>query len=301
MHSPGPLPDHLANEPFHVAAALDADVTRARLRASDLASPFHGVRTRSDVASSVTANALSYAAKMSDDQFFSHTTAARLLGLRMPENFRSTLLHVASTPPRRAPRDLGVRGHQLSDRQIVTSAPGLRVTDPIQTWLDCASILTVDELVVMGDGLLRRNSPLANLDQLADAIRQLSGRRGFGSLVLAFDLIRARTDSPRETLLRLLLQRAHFPEPEVNGPIVNEYGATIAHGDLVYRQYRTILEYDGGQHREDERQYNIDIDRLDDLMEERWRVIRINKSLMARRATLFAKVATALRAGGWRG
>ena len=237
---------------------------------------------------------------MFDDQFFSHTTAAQLLGLRMPEGFQATLLHVASMPPKRAPRDVGVRGHQLSMRRIVTIAPGLRVTDPIQTWLDCASILTVDDLVVMGDGLVRRNGPLATLDELADAIRNHAGHRGFGRLVLAFDQVRARTDSVRETLLRLLLQRGHFPEPEVNAPIVNAYGATIAHGDIVYREYRTILEYDGGQHREDERQYNIDIDRLDDLMEEKWRVIRVNKSLMARRATLFDKVETALRAGGWR-
>ena len=281
-------------------AARDADITRARLRASDLATPFRGVRTRSDAASTVHARAASYAAKMSDGQFFSHTTAAQLLGLRMPENFQSTLLHVASTPPMRAPRDLGVRGHQLSLRRIVTVSPGLRVTDAIQTWLDCASNLAVDDLVVMGDGLLRRNGPLATLGELADAIRQHSGRRGFGRLVLAFDDVRARTDSARETLLRLLLQRARFPEPEVNAPIVNAYGATIAHGDLVYREYRTILEYDGGQHRDDERQYYTDIDRLDDLMEEKWRVIRVNKSLMSRRATLLGKVETALRAGGWR-
>jgi hypothetical protein len=34
-------------------------------------------------------------------------------------------------------------------------------------------------------------------------------------------------------------------------------------------------------------------------MEERWRVIRVDKSLMRRRAALLHKVSTALRAGGW--
>jgi len=96
-----------------------------------------------------------------------------------------------------------------------------------------------------------------------------------------------------------MLVRAGFPEPEINGAILNSFGAVIAHGDMVYREYHTLIEYDGGQHRDDERQFNIDIDRLDELMEERWRVIRVNKSLMARRATLFGKVATALEQGGW--
>jgi hypothetical protein len=42
------------------------------------------------------------------------------------------------------------------------------------------------------------------------------------------------------------------------------------------------------------RQYLRDIQRLDDLMEEGWRVIRVDKSLPARRATLFAKLRRAL-------
>jgi very-short-patch-repair endonuclease len=97
----------------------------------------------------------------------------------------------------------------------------------------------------------------------------------------------------------LVLGRAGFPEVEVNGVIVNSLGQTIAHGDLVYRAYRTILEYEGDHHRTDERQFNIDIERLDELAEERWRVIRVSKELLRKRATLLGKVDTALRAGGW--
>jgi very-short-patch-repair endonuclease len=85
-----------------------------------------------------------------------------------------------------------------------------------------------------------------------------------------------------------------LPEPEVNAPIRNRYGAIVAHADLAYPAQRVVIEYDGGHHRADERQYNIDIDRLDELMEEGWRVIRVNKNLLARRATLVGKVRTAL-------
>ena len=94
--------------------------------------------------------------------------------------------------------------------------------------------------------------------------------------------------------------RAGLPEPEVNGVILNRMGVKLATGDLVYRRYRVLLEYDGGQHRTDEEQYHWDIDRLDDLMEDTWRVIRINKShLRTRPAPVIRKVQTALRAAGW--
>ena len=191
-------------------------------------------------------------------------------------------------------------GHQASLLDPIAEVHGLRVSDPVDTWLMLAPTLTVDELIVMGDGLLSRLRPTSNLDRLGAAAANTSGRRGHNRVRAALRDIRPNTDSARETLLRLLVVRSGFPEPEVNGVILNSFGAAIAHGDLVFRDYRTILEYDGGHHRDDERQFNVDIDRLDQLMEEGWRVIRVNKGLMARRATLVGKVETALEQGGWR-
>ena len=237
---------------------------------------------------------------MQPSQFFSHVTAAELLKLRLPEGFRAGELHVSSTPPLRAPRSRGVVGHQLRLLHPLEQAEGgLPVSDPVDTWLSLGATLSADELTIMGDGLVRRVRPSADMAALRAALAQTVGRRGHQKLMAAFNQMRSDTDSARETMLRLLITRAGFPEPEVNGVILNSFGAAIAHGDLVYRDHRVILEYDGGQHREDERQFNVDIDRLDQIMEEGWRVIRINKSLMSRRATLLGKVETALLRGGW--
>jgi hypothetical protein len=237
---------------------------------------------------------------MAPPQFFSHFTAAEVLALRLPEGFRQTQLHVSSVPPARAPRSRGVIGHQSSLLFPAIEARGLRVSSPIDTWLSLGTALRIDELTAMGDGLVGRLHPVTDVLGLETALGSIVGRRGIARLTAALQLIRPNTDSARETMLRLFAIRAGFPEPEVNGAIVNSLGATIAHGDLVYREYRTILEYDGGHHREDERQFNVDIDRLDQLMEEEWRVIRVNKSLMTRRATLSGKIETALNRGGWR-
>jgi hypothetical protein len=236
---------------------------------------------------------------MAPGQFFSHLTAAELLGLRLPEGYRRGELHVSSAPPLRAPRSKGVIGHQTSALFAVAAAHGLPVSSAVDTWLMLGIALSVDDLTIMGDGLTSRIRPATDLSDLASAVALTAGRRGNGRLSAALRQIRPNTDSARETLLRLLVVRSGFPEPEVNGVIMNSFGAVIAHGDLVFRAYRTILEYDGGQHREDERQFNVDIDRLDQLMEDEWRVIRVNKSLMDRRATLVGKIERALERGGW--
>ena len=190
-------------------------------------------------------------------------------------------------------------GHQASLLLPVVEVHGLQVSGGVDTWLMLATMLTVDELTVMGDGLVSRIRPTTDLHGLEMAGASTPGRRGHDRLREALKFIRPNTNSARETLLRLLVVRSGFPEPEVNGVIVNSIGAAIAHGDLVFRDYRTILEYDGGHHRDDERQFNVDIDRLDQLMEEGWRVIRVNKGLMTRRATLVGKIETALERGGW--
>ncbi|CAN5406994.1 hypothetical protein BH10ACT6_BH10ACT6_02570 [soil metagenome] len=243
------------------------------------------------------AQATAYAARMHPSQLFSHVTAAQLHGLRMPEGFRETELHVTSILPVRAPRGAGVIGHGAEEANVEI-VRGLRVLAATDTWCQLSATLSLDDLVAMGDGLVRRMTPLATMDELRSAVSRYSGR-GCRKLRDAISLVRPGTDSARETALRLLVVRAGFPEPEVNGVILNSYGAEIAHGDLVFRAHRTILEYEGRQHSEDPRQFAIDISRLDEVMEERWRVIRVDKTLMAQRATLLNKIDRALREGGW--
>jgi hypothetical protein len=281
-----------------VGAAHREGLGRARLRAADLSAPFHGVRTTARPAD-VVALALAYVPLLGPTQYFSHLTAARIHGLRMPFGGPEKELHVTSVAPQRAPRAEGVVGHRAG-RSSVVEVAGLRVSDAVSTWTDLAAMLSVRDLIVMGDGLVERFRPQATMQSLTDAVAACAKQRGCRRLQLALSSIRPGTDSPMETVLRLLLTEAGLPEPVVNAPIRNRFGAIIAHADLAYPAHRVIIEYDGGHHRADERQYNIDIDRLDELMEEGWRVIRVNKNLLARRATLVGKVRTALTEAGGR-
>jgi hypothetical protein len=192
-----------------------------------------------------------------------------------------------------------VIGHQTRLLGTPALVDGLRVSSAVDTWLALGGTLSFPDLVVMGDGLVSRVRPATDLPALDAAVASRAGRPGFHRLRAALGQVRANTDCARETMLRLVILRAGFPEPEVNGAISNSLGAAIAHGDLVFRQYRTILEYDDGHHRTSDSPFPIDVARLDELMDEGWSVIRVDNNLMARHATLVGKVETALTGRGW--
>lgn len=152
----------------------------------------------------------------------------------------------------------------------------------------------------MGDALVRRQQPLATLHQLERAVARFQHGRGRRRLLQALPLVRPRTDSPPETELRLDIVAAGLPEPGVNIAIRDNQGRLIAIGDLVFAQYQVIVEYDGEQHRTDDRQYARDVQRLDDLAGAHYRVIRVHKQHRgARRQEVLETIRAALIERGW--
>ncbi len=299
MRHPAARPDTLRRS-FTVSEALTAGMSRDRLRARDLARPFVGARA---VAAPADVHELAAALVplLSADQYFSHLTAAELHGMRLPEGRQAHQVHVTGRDVSRAMRRPGVVGHKtILPIRVLEFDHGLHVSSPVDAWCESAALLRVDDLVIMGDGLVRRRHPFATIDELTLAVARRSGLRGSARLRAALTQLRAGTDSARETTLRLLVVRAGFPEPDVNIVLVNRNGREIAHGDLVWPEFRVVLEYDGRHHAEDPTQFAIDIRRLDDLAEAHYRVIRVDKALLAEGGAVLAKLRRALHEGGWR-
>jgi len=294
MRHPEDLPPHLMRAPFRVREAVDAGASRHRLRGEHVDAPFHGIRIVGD-APAPRHLAVVLAPILGPDQVFSHWTAAALLGMRLPQAARELPLHVTTLRGGRAMRRRQVVGHRAdSPRDLRLTSEGIPVTAPIDTWCDLGAFATVDELIAIGDGLLARKAPMATPEQLAEAVEARAGHRGAARLARALPSIRPNTDSWRETVLRLLLMRAGLPEPEVNGAIRDGDGVLIAHGDLVWRAQRLIVEYDGRQHAEDPTQYAIDIRRLNRLSAAGWTVLRVDAELLRRPAVVVALVRRAL-------
>lgn len=289
------LPAALTSSPFSVENARETGVSAGRLRARDLVRPFHGVRVVDGVEVDPL---LAYTARMSPRAFFSHTSAARIWGFPLPRRLHADPSHVCVVKPDRAPRLPRVVGHHFQPGSVsIVTHQGLRLSDPIDTWCALSTQLTLDELVIAGDWLVKRKNPLAQLSELHERVAAFSRRPGARLLSVAATLVRARTDSPRETLSRLALMRAGLPEPAVNFEIRDAEGRFVAFGDLAYPQYKVLVEYDGAQHRDDEEQFNRDVNRLDDIMQLDWRVVRINKSHS--KAQVVARAMAALRSRGW--
>nr|WP_254071882.1 DUF559 domain-containing protein [Rathayibacter sp. VKM Ac-2857] len=81
-----------------------------------------------------------------------------------------------------------------------------------------------------------------------------------------------------ETLLRLLLIRAGLPEPELNVELYDADGHFVARVDLLYRDQRVVVEYDGDHHRTDKRQYERDIARSEAIQALGYQHLRIRAS-----------------------
>jgi len=121
------LPPSLKGAAFRTVDARAAGVARDRLDASDLFTPFHGVRAPTDAPrAGVVDRCRLLLPRLGGLQFFSHTTAAALWTMLLPRSAETGPLHVAACPPARAPRTAGVVGHRTDlTAEMLTLAQGI--------------------------------------------------------------------------------------------------------------------------------------------------------------------------------
>ncbi|MGP4031850.1 hypothetical protein [Pseudarthrobacter sp. 1C304] len=224
MHLPSELPPELRHHPFTVAEARAAGLSRRRTRARDLATPCHGVRAPVPAPDSLLERLRALTAVTG--AVVSHLSAAVLWGFPLPlALMNSALVHLTRDSGRRAVRYKSVVGPQqsLEPDEIVAGA-WVRCTSPLRTWFDLAGMLSLDDLVIADDFLVRRRDPLTTLDAMDEFLAGKRGRTGYRRALRARSLIRANTDSPKESELRLLLVRHGLPEPGINVPLLDETG-----------------------------------------------------------------------------
>lgn len=308
MKIPRPLPEHLGFAGFTIQEALDAGVTPVRLRHRSLAAPSRGIRLPLTEVAPVLSEQVRPFTLITEFSAASHATAFSLWSFPgFHPGHDEPGIHI-SRPDRVAiPRRTGVVGHrgQFFADEIV-SVHGLLVTSRTRTWLDCARRMSIDELTVVADHLLRiprsdfegRTEPYATPDDLADMLDRHKGTPGIQKARLALEQARIGADSAPETRLRLALENAGLPEPELNIPAFLTDGV-VRQPDLAYRQFLVAVEYDGDGH-SDTGQIVKDIAREEDFIRAGWTLIRLSKRHMVKDArSAVAKVRTALINRGW--
>jgi hypothetical protein len=224
---------------------------------------------------------------------FSHSTAAALLGAPVPH---ALPLQVAVPPGAPRPRRRGVRVHvRALDGCDVVQVRGVRVTSGPQTWLDLATELPEDELVAAGDALYRADH--LDAERLRERLDRAVGTRGVMRARRCAPALDPRAASRPESLIRWWVLDSDLPAPELQVPICDRWGRVVAHGDLGYRRWKVLVEYEGRQHAE-RGQFGKDIDRYSLMAADGWLVLRFADVHLRRRTAVLDRVARALRSRG---
>jgi very-short-patch-repair endonuclease len=290
--APRPLPPELRGAAFSVADARRRGVSADRLRASDLAAPFYGVRVEAGELTLVD-RCRARATRLPGFAAFRHTTAARLHALPLPPRLAQlTELHVSVPTGARSPRGAGTLGHHVSCRpEEADRRHGVLCTTPERTFCDLAALLSLGELVAVGDAILHRR--LATADDLGAAAAQWPGRRGRPRLDAALELLDGRAESPKESELRIVLHDAGFLRPEVNHVVRDAAGRFVARVDLAYPARKVAIEYEGDHHR-DKDQWRRDIARRRRLEALGWTVLQVTQHDLVDPSALLSDLSAAL-------
>lgn len=286
---PGALPDV-----FRVAEGRAAGVHDERLRRHDLERRVWGVRGKVGTADDFRGRCRLYAARLPEGAYFSHSTAARLLGIPLPGALeRMTLVHVTVAPPRRAPHAEGLLGHRrVTYAGDVEVWRGLRISSAARVVLEMAPLLSLADLVASIDFLTSPRLALLTPARLSERISigdRLSRHRNIRP---ALELSDPRAESRPESIVRVALALAGLT-PDVN-LAVRTSGGHSYRLDLAYPRFRVAVEYHGDYHRAVD-QWRRDLTRRSRLEADGWIVVEVTAEDLPHPAEIVARVASALQ------
>ena len=218
------------------------------------------------------------------------TTAALLLKLPVDDDGR---VHLArGVAASRSERE-GVVVHRLP--LLPTEChdlDGLLVADGPRTLTDLAASMTLEQLVAVGDVVLKRWGEPA----VATAVARCGGRRGAVLLRQAVPLFDAGSDSPAETRARLRLHAAGFTGLQHNVVVRDFGGGWLCEPDLADETAKVGLQHEGVVHFEKgEKQRRSDLDRDELARLEDWQIVSSTAIDDARPDRLVAKMTAAYR------
>ncbi len=202
------------------------------------------------------------AAQLHKRSGFTHITAVRLRGWWLPP-LPDGLPELAAQDTRNRPRRSQLRMIRTTPAPVVTRVRGLPVVSSLDVLLALARHFGLVDVVVFLDSALHRGD--LSCDDLAFGLQ--ARRHGVRRLRAAAALADGRSESPFESLLRLLHTACEIPvAPQFE---IRTGGRFIARADLRLLGTRVIHEYDGAVHRGRD-QHRADLRRDRDIAASGW-------------------------------
>ncbi|MEU4558983.1 DUF559 domain-containing protein [Actinoplanes sp. NPDC023936] len=216
-------------------------------------------------------------------------SAAGLWGAATPA--RATPVHVVAPRTLRLRRDPRIAVQYTSLRPgDVTTRNGLSLTTAERTAFDVGRRAGRADALVVLDALLHRH--LLDPDALRRMMNSRANWPGTARLGALLPLADARSESPMETCLRLLLVDAGVPPGAVQFEVRQASGLLVGRVDLAWPDMRLAVEYDGDQHRTPE-QFRQDVERLNVLRLAGWTVLRFTAEDVLRDRVRTVRLVTA--------
>jgi hypothetical protein len=283
----------LLDESYTWSDARARGVTRAQIRADGFPVA-RGLYISRSAEPDLATRCRAWAGRLPPDAAFALDTAAALYGAAS----ETDAVHVALRPRRVLPQHGGISVHTraLHDEDVVQRL-GLRVTSGAQTYLDLAASLAPQDLLALGDALLRVEAmdPAALADRLARADRV----RGVVRARALTPQLTGLAGSHQESFVRYWLLASDLPDPAVQIPVHDRWGREVAHADLGYEAWKVALEYEGRQHAE-KAQFGRDIERYSLMGADGWLVLRFAASHAGSPMVVVDRTRRALLSRGWR-
>ncbi|MDP3967998.1 MAG: hypothetical protein Q8Q02_06925 [Nocardioides sp.] len=281
-------------QPFTRADALAAGLSDNALRGRGFVTLLRGVYVSAEVRVGAWERAAAALRAVGESACVTGLTAVHVLGLPAPAPPEAAEVAVPTAAERRRRAGLHVRvapGPTIRHR-------GLRLRHPASLFVELAGRLTLVDLVVLGDAMVRKGLvTCADLRHAATSGPDPSGLAG-----RAADLVRERVDSPMESRLRMLLVLAGLPEPTVDHQVRRADGTIRYRFDLSYPVLKVAIEYDGQHHRADLDRWDSDVLRHDWFTAHGWlRVDVVARGIFQRPGETVDRVARVLVQRGWRG
>jgi len=161
----------------------------------------------------------------------------------------------------------------------------------------CATATLIDAIAV-GDWLLHGRHMTAI--EVGELSRLQPWRPGARQVRRVLPLLDAGAMSVRESMVRVRMEFAGLPRPEVNVPVVMD-GELIGVGDLLVRCVMLVLEYEGRQHAESVQQYNRDITRYAAFRRHGVEYLQVTNEVFQKPKVMIQKIHVRMRELGYDG
>ncbi|PZV96951.1 Protein of unknown function [Micromonospora phaseoli] len=196
---------------------------------------------------------------------------------------RSENLHVIVPAGTVVPRIRGVVAHEsvVPVRNPVW-VRGVPCAPAARCAVDLARTLRRMDALPVLDLCLRVGACRA--DELRAEVRDHRALRGIRQARRLVDLADPRSECRQESQLRLLLVDAGLPVPEPQFWVYDQEGVALYRLDLVYREHRVGVEYDGASHLDPDR-LRHDRARMNWLAAQGWRMRHFTAHDLYRRPT----------------